>query len=112
MNPLARIAQMESSRIVGGRAQTQALLRAPVKTSRTDATGICHPSGSHGVTQYYANSIPLPSGSISRIEPAFERGHVSQALLDISALLVALLIGLSVLLSVPLSIFLLLFATF
>jgi IS30 family transposase len=27
----ARIAQMESSRIVGGRAQTQALLRAPIR---------------------------------------------------------------------------------
>jgi hypothetical protein len=34
-------------------------------TSRTDATGISHPSGSRGVTQYYAdNVIPLPSRSI------------------------------------------------
>jgi hypothetical protein len=57
-------------------------------------------------------SIPLPAGSISRPESVLERGHVSQALLDISALLAALLVGLSVLLSVPLSIFLLLFASF
>lgn len=32
---------------------------------RADATGISHPPGSHGVTQYYAeNVIPLPSRSI------------------------------------------------
>jgi hypothetical protein len=82
-------------------------------TSRTVTTGINPPPGSRGVTQYYAeSSIPLPSGSVSRIEPLLERGHVSQALLDISALLLALLLVLFVLLSVPLSIFLLLFATF
>lgn len=36
---------------------------------RADATGISHPPGSHGVTQYYADSIPLPSGSIAPLEP-------------------------------------------
>lgn len=44
----ARIAQMESSRIVGGRAQTQALLRAPIHsttefTSSGDVLGIHEP---------------------------------------------------------------------
>lgn len=34
MNPFARIAQMESSRIVGGRARTQAPLRAPVASCK------------------------------------------------------------------------------
>jgi hypothetical protein len=82
-------------------------------TSRTVTTGACPPSGSRGVTQYYAdNSIPLPAGSIARIKSPLERGHVSQALLDISALLLLLLFGLFAVLSVPLSIFLLLFASF
>jgi hypothetical protein len=82
-------------------------------TRRASLTGISTRTPGVGVTQYYAgNSIPLPSGSISRSEPVLERGHVSQALLDISALLFALLLVLCVLLSVPLSIFLLLFATF
>lgn len=61
----ARIAQMESSRIVGGRAQTQALLRAPDRTSRTVTTGACPPSGSRGVKYATPNSFPaLPAGSI------------------------------------------------
>jgi hypothetical protein len=58
------------------------------------------------------NSIPLPAGSISRIEPILERGHVSQALLDISALLYLLLFGVSVTLSVPLAIYLLIVSKF
>jgi hypothetical protein len=71
MSISARIAQMESSRIVGGRAQTQVLLRAPDKTSRQDIGRGRYdlPAGSRGaVTQYNsgaANSFPpLPSGSI------------------------------------------------
>jgi hypothetical protein len=84
-------------------------------TRRVGLTGIStNAPGMRGVTQYYdtRNSIPLPSGSISRIEPVLERSKVSQALLDVCALFFALLVGLSALLSVPLSIFLLLFATF
>ncbi len=73
------------------------------------------PASRGAVTQYTsgaANILPLPSGSISRPESLLERRHVSQALLDLSALLLALLIGLAIVLSIPLSIFLLLFATF
>jgi hypothetical protein len=72
-----------------------------------------HPAGSRGANaiQFGAeNLFPLPSGSISRIEPTLERGHVSQALLDISALIFLLLFLVSAALSFPLAIFLLLFA--
>ena len=83
---------------------------------RVGLTGIStNAPGTGAVTKYTSgaeNSLPLPSGSISRPEPILECGHVSQALLDLSALLLALLLGLFLLLSVPLSIFLLLFATF
>ena len=61
-------------------------------TSRTDATGISHPSGSRGVTQYYAdNRIPLPSGSV--LEPPLESIDLAQAHLK-EALLFALPLGL------------------
>jgi hypothetical protein len=82
---------------------------------RASLTGIStNAPDMRGVTQNYdtRNSIPLPSGSISRIEPTLERGHVSQALLDISALLYLLLFGVSVTLSIPLALCLLIFARF
>lgn len=79
----ARIAQMESSRIVGGRAQTQALLRAPDLTSRAGATGISHQPGSRGDTQYFAgNEIPLPSGSIASPVTVLKSLNLANALLD------------------------------
>jgi hypothetical protein len=51
-------------------------------TSRTVTTGACPPSGSLGVTQYYAKSIPLPSGSLWRPETALKTFNLSQAVLD------------------------------
>lgn len=83
------------------------------KTSLRVADGGRQRAGSRGAHAIPApDSIPLPAGSISRIKPTLERGHVSQALLDLSALLFVLLLGVCLLLSVPLSIFLLFFASF
>lgn len=101
----ARIAQMESSRIVGGRAQTQALLRAPDRTSRTVTTGACPPSGSRGVTQYYAdNEIPLPSGSIASPVPALKSLNLAQAVLDGLAVIVGFLFLCALAGSLPLAV--------
>jgi hypothetical protein len=104
---------MESSRIVGGRARTQAPLRAPDKTSRTVTTGACPPSGSRGVTQYYAdNEIPLPSGSIRSPVPALKALNLSQAILDGLAVLFLFLFFAALIGSVPLAVGLLIFAKF
>jgi hypothetical protein len=81
---------------------------------RVDPTGIgTNAPVMRGVTQYHAgNSIPLPSGSIARPEPVFERGYLSQALLDVCALIFLFLFIVIGSLSLPLAIGLLLFARF
>jgi hypothetical protein len=81
-------------------------------SSRTATTGSPSRPGSRGVTQYYADSIPLPSGNLPRPEPLLERGYVSQALLDVGALVFMSLFIVSAALSFPLALFLLLFASF
>lgn len=70
MNIFARIAQMESSRFVGGRAQTQALLRAPDKTRPAATTGACpQPASVDAKKQYHqrVEIVRLPAGSIVSI---------------------------------------------
>lgn len=72
-----------------------------------------NPAAYGASTQYSgADSIPLPSGSISRPETLLKRGAVSQALLDVGALLFISFFIVSGALSFPLAIFLLLFARF
>lgn len=81
--------------------------------TRPAATTGNHPlPASHGVTQYYANSIPLPAGSIIRPQPVLERGYVYQALLDVSALLINLLIIGALIGSLPLAILLMVLGSF
>jgi hypothetical protein len=76
-------------------------------------TGACPPSGSRGVTQYYAgNSILLPSRSDQSGRALLKRGYVAQALIDSTAVLFCFLFLVSVALSIPLALFLLLFASF
>lgn len=84
MTIFARIAQMESSRIVGGRAQTQALLRAPDKTNRQATTGACPPAGSRGSVPQYksgAEIIRMPAGSIVSI-PSLEASDLPKPRLN------------------------------
>jgi hypothetical protein len=66
--------------------------------------------GSHGVTQYHADSIPLPPRQSGRA--LLKRGYITQALIDSTAVLFCFLFVLSVALSIPLALFLLLFARF
>lgn len=78
-------------------------------TSRAGATGISHQPGSRGANTR-ANSIPLSPHMSGRA--LLERGYVTQALIDSTAVLLGFLFLVSLALSVPLSLFLLLFAVF
>lgn len=104
-NIFARIAQMESSRFVGGRARTQAPLRAPNQTSRSATTG-----GSSAdrlqreADTHFATEFPLPSGSIRSPVPALKSLNVTQALLDGLAVLVCFFFLCALVGSVPLAI--------
>lgn len=108
----ARIAQMESSRIVGGRAQTQALLRAPdSEADRHDGDHAWSAShGARGGTR--ADSIPLPSGSIRSPVPTLKSLNLAQAVFDGLAVLFWFFFFAALFGSVPLAIGLLIFASF
>lgn len=80
-------------------------------TSRTSHGGV-NSSGSLGARGTRANSIPLPAGSIIRIEPALKFGRLAQAMLDGTAVLLCFFFILITAASVPLAAFLLLFASF
>jgi hypothetical protein len=67
--------------------------------------------GARGVTQYYADSIPLPSGSIAPV-PALKSLNLAQALLDGLKVLGGLIALVLVFGSLPFAVGLLLFARF
>jgi hypothetical protein len=55
---------------------------SPLSSPRVVATGESNQhAGSRGVTQYYAEPIPLPSGSIAPV-PALKSLNFTQAILD------------------------------
>jgi hypothetical protein len=88
------------------------MTRSHEQTSRRVADGGRQRAGSHGVTQYYADSIPLPSGSIRSPVPALKSLNLSQALID-GLVVVAGLVALVVVFgSLPLAVGLMLFGVF
>jgi len=93
--------------------QVPTTLIFPRETSRRVADGGRQRAGSHGVTQYYANSIPLPPDPHGLTPRALlKRGYVTQALIDSTAVLFSFLFVLSLALSLPLAVFLLFVARF
>lgn len=119
----ARIAQMESSRFVGGSAESQDLLRAQM-TSRSAATGGSSTDRlSREATRSATEFLPRASCSPSNLPaspPEFsssgiallKRGYVAQALIDCTAVLFCFLFILATAMSIPLALFLMLFASF
>lgn len=116
MNLFARIAQMESSRIVGGRAQTQALLRAPGLSSRQHIGRgrYDHAVGSRGEgTQTNPHAeILLPAGSIASPVSVLKSLNLTQAVLDGFAAVFWILFLAALAGSLPLAVALMIFAAF
>lgn len=116
MSIFARIAQMESSRIVGGRAQTQALLRAPNLTSRQNVGRgrFDHSAGSRDAgTQTYPHAeILLPAGSIASPVSIFKTLDLTQTVLDGLAAIFWILFLAALFGSLPLAVALMFVAAF
>lgn len=78
-------------------------------TSRRATDGGHQRAGSHGVTQYYANSIPLPSGSIASPVRTLKSLDLTQAVLDGLTVVGGLIALVCVFGSIPLAVGLMLF---
>lgn len=82
------------------------------ETSRRVADGGRQRVGSRGVTQYYAEPIPLPAGSIASPVPILKSLNLTQTMLDGLAVVFGLFFLAALFGSVPLAVALMVLGVF